>query len=135
MGFRASSEDTDMITRAIKDTELFFVKNVVGETYYSLMLNATQGTDYYTAVNGSGTMAGMKDAVGHLAFCALLRDTLHTTRMGSVRKRDDYSNPAGEDDIYTLCRYHYTIGRQYIDEVCNFLAITPDWSNNYFYEF
>jgi hypothetical protein len=136
MGFRTSTEDAEHIERAIKDTELFFLKTVVGDEAYSLMLTAEEGTDYWTAVNGSATMAGAKEAVGHFAFAVLLLENLNATRTGTVKKRDDYSTPAYEDDIYKLQRYHYTVGKRYLDEVCAFLNIRPDYNSaNYLYEY
>lgn len=135
MGFRASGEDEAMIQRAIADTELFFVKNVVGVDVYEDMLAAEQGTEYWYAVNGTQTMAGCKTAIAHFAYSAMLLDNLNWTRTGSVKKRDDYSTPASEDEIYKLQRYHYTIGKQYMDEVCAFLGITPKYNINYLYEY
>ena len=135
MGFRASTEDAAMIERAIADTELFFVKNVVGADSYADMLTAEQGTDYWYAVNGTSTMAGVKVAIGHFAFATMLLDNLNWTRTGSVKKRDDYSTPADEDNIYKLQRYHYTIGKRYMDEVCDFLGIKPNYNINYLNEY
>lgn len=135
MGFRASSEDREMIERAIADTEMFFLKNVVGEDVYGAMLNAEQGSDYWYAVNGTSMMAGCKVAVAHFAFATMLLDNLNWTRTGTVKKRDDHSTPADEDNIYKLQRYHYTIGKQYLDEVCGFLGVVPNWNTNYLYEY
>lgn len=135
MGFRATSEDTALVDRAIKDTELFFLKNVVGESLYASMLMAQQGTDIYDAVNGTPTMAGIKQAIGHYAFALMLVDNVNFTRTGSVKKRDDYSQPASEDDIYKMQRYHWTIAKRYIDEVCAFLDVRPNYDIDYLNEY
>lgn len=126
-GFPLSSEDDSAVQRSIKDAELFFVKNIIGESVYLRLHNAEQGTDDYKAVNGTTSMAGLKMAIAHLTMSELFKNFAYSTRFGVVRKTADESSLASVEQMQDLANRHRTIGNQYIREVCKFLNIKADW--------
>lgn len=134
-GFKLSTDNDAHITRAIEDAEMFWLKPAIGDANYMDMASATPTPDHLIVMNGGSIggryLAGVKKAIAHWAFCAVLRDNINSTRFGSVQKADANSTKPNEDEIAEVMHYHSTIARRYLRECLEVLGVkelnTPDY--------
>lgn len=147
-GMPVSDEiDERKIEQAIFTSEQFILKPRIGDSLYIDILN---DPEEYSAILSGGPveyekdgqtyhkyLAGLKSALYNLSFALLLRDNVASTTFGSVLKKDDYSDQAGEERIIQVAKYHTEVGMQFIKEVTDYLGIDNTGKNlpNWFEEF
>ena len=130
------------IENAIFTAEQFIIKNRLGDQQYIAII--TSPAEYETILDGGAYvdhkgknvwLAGLCEAETHLAYALILRDNITATIFGSVLKKDDYSDQAGEDRLNAVARYHTEVGLAYLKEITDALGIdNTDRALNDWYE-
>lgn len=143
-GLPVSDElDERKTERAIFTAEQFVLKPRLGDSLYIDIIN---NPDSHTTILDGGVaeyedkgtvsykyVTGLKNALIEVSFALLLRDDITSTTFGSVLKKDDYSDQAGEERLNSVARYHYEVGLSYIKEITDLLKIDntgkhlPNW--------
>lgn len=136
-GLAISDEiDTRKLDYAIETAELLIVKTRLGDQTYLAILD--QPLEYAAVINGGVVdreehgetiyyyLNGLKRAMYELSFAYLLLNDISATVFASVRKKDDYSDNVGGEDLFLAAKAHYEIGLAYIKEVTNWLGINNE---------
>lgn len=136
MGFKIGTEiKTAFVTAAIEEAELAYVKRAIGDASYIALSSDTSavvaGGSYTDADGGVHYLAGLKKAIGNIAFACLLRADINATNFGSVEKTDEHSR---SKDPWEVAKYHYNIGIQYLRELEGIKGIHVTTFSNYFTE-
>ena len=121
MGLNIGSEiPQTKLAAAIEEGELSVVKPAIGDDAYIAAL-ALASTDPLL-IGGQATdqqgkqvfLAGLKKAVGYIAFACLIRHTMQSTNFGTVQKNDEHST---NTDPWEWARYNFGVGTRYLREV------------------
>lgn len=144
-GLQISEElSNERLQMAIYTAEQYVVKPRLGDEMYLAITDDPES--YYYVINGGIVtkddkdiyLAGLKQAMYHLAYAFLLRDNLVVTVFSTVRKTDEYSENVGDDKILAVGMQHGEIGLWYLKEVTDYLGIkneNKNLPNSYFSEF
>ena len=122
MGFRIGSDlKSTTVELAIDTAERYYLQPSISNDDYNAILALTAndpviaGGAYTDAHGTTHQLAGLKKALGFIAYAELLRMNINATTFGSVQKDDEYSNNV---DPTEQIRYFLTVGLQYINQVC-----------------
>lgn len=121
MGLNIGSEIPQAkLQAAIEEGELSVIKPAIGDTAYIAALSLQQndplliGGQATDPDGGAVYVAGLKKAVGYIAFACLIRHTMQSTSFGTVQKNDDHST---NTDPWEWARYNFGVGTRYLREV------------------
>lgn len=121
MGLNIGSEIPQAkLTAAIEEGELSVVKPAIGDDAY-IAATGLASTDPLL-IGGQTTdqqgnqvfLAGLKKAMGYIAFACLIRHTMQSTNFGTVQKNDEHST---NTDPLEWARYNFGVGTRYLREV------------------
>ena len=101
---------TEEIDFAIKTVEFTYLKPLITPDYYMTLTTSTLSDDDYKVVNGDNSIAGLKSALYHLVWAYLTYDRFRLTRYTTVMKDDEHSTDPSEDEIMSLCAFHWETG-------------------------
>lgn len=121
MGLNIGSEiPQTKLQAAIEEGELSVVKPAIGDDAY--IAAAGLGSTDPLLIGGQTTdqqgndvfLAGLKKAIGYIAFACLIRHTMQSTNFGTVQKNDEHST---NTDPWEWARYNFGVGTRYLREV------------------
>lgn len=116
-----------VVERAITTAEQFMVRPRLTNKVYIDFINGLHNDLLKGGLIDENTyVTGLKQAEIELTFAIILHQSINATTFGSVKKKDDYSEYAGYDDIAEEAKRHIEIGLAYLKEITDYLEIKEE---------
>lgn len=115
------------VERAIMTAEQFMIRPRLTNKVYIDFLNGLHNDLLNGGLIDENTyLAGLKQAEKEFTFAIILHQSINVTTFGSVRKKDDFSDFAGYDDVADEAKRHIEIGLAYLKEITDYLGIKEE---------